>query len=152
MLRQTFYISDPGHYVIYRALALLFKGREFDGNSRSLAKIFISHDGFNMAMDFCGEEDSLTITAHVLLGLAKESLVGPELASGPPEMLRGMCQAATEPGLVVEPSLQGLDLFLWAHGQSSVGLNDFFKAASGFPDLAELRLDVNHFRACTTTA
>jgi hypothetical protein len=140
------------HYVIYRGLALLFKGREFDGNTSSLAKVSISYEGFNLAMDFCGEENSLSIIAHVLLGLARESLVGPELASGPLEMLHGMCPAATEPGLVVQPSLQGLDLFLWAHGQSSVDLNDFFKAASGFPDLVELRLEMNQFRVCTTTA
>ena len=136
--------------MIYRALALLFKDREFDGNAESLGKIFISHAGFNMAMDFCGEENSLSITAHVLLGLAKESLAGPDLASGPVEMLRDTCLAATEPGLVARPTLQGLDLFLWAHGQSSSYLNDFFKAASGFPDLAELRLEVNQFRVCTT--
>ena len=103
-------------------------------------------------MDFCAEENSLSITVHVLLGLAKESLVGPELASGPPETARDICPAATEPGLVVGPSLPGIELFLWAHGQSSVGLNDFFKAACDFPILAELPLDTNHFRACTTTA
>lgn len=134
------------HYVIYRALALLFKGCEFGGDENALARIFISHEGFNAAMDFCGEEDSEKITTRALLGLVNEYLLCPEFTSGSPEVLRDRCASATEPGLVVQPSLLGLDLFLWAHGQSSVKVNDFFKAAFDFPSLTEMRLDMSQFR------
>ena len=58
------------------------------------------------------------ILVHAILGIARETLINPNYRIGTPEQLSLLGYSGTERGLVVTPSPFGVELFLFAMGNS----------------------------------
>jgi hypothetical protein len=73
--------------------------------------------------------------AHVFFGLQREALIGQEFQFGAHEELKTRFPAADSSGLLFEPSALGIELFLWATGNSSLEINAISSEMIKVPEL-----------------
>lgn len=119
------------HYVIYYCIRECYKGNNQinigDEKERRSTMVYIPASVFDAGMG--NHELNISEVHHALLGLARLELFGTTpWAVGSAEHLREYYPGAEEPGIVVAPSLQGVELYYWAHGYSDKRVNDFFIA------------------------
>lgn len=103
-----------GHYMAYTAIKQLYDGcgRSVDDPSeRKDLRVFMPIRDVARALDLGKEEKKrfASILEHIAHGLEKESLLPTGNYSGK--------------GVVVEPSVLGSQLYLWAHGRSDLRAN-----------------------------
>lgn len=107
------------HFLAYCLFRKLFSGQPLNvGDSGDLHKmrIFIPEVVYQRAMDFAEGEDSDVILAHCLCGLHRHGLIGYEFSCGNADSLKKQVAAIDSPGMIIEPSILGAELFLWALG------------------------------------
>ena len=109
------------HYLIYSTLRTLFENSDLSLNMHDRPKLrFTMPFGtFIEAMDFSEQEKEILeeLLSHIFFGLVKEGLIGPIFQYGPKEELaKGGFPQANLDGIIVEPSVLGVQLYLWAFG------------------------------------
>lgn len=120
------------HYIFYTVFKHVCNGREGNlglSEERDKLKLFIPFAIFVQAMDFQQGEVPNILIPHILNGLHREGLIGETWASGNPEVLKKAMHIDAEyAGILFLPSAVGMELFLWAHGLSTVAIKDFLTA------------------------
>ncbi|MBO8129619.1 MAG: hypothetical protein H0Z39_10590 [Peptococcaceae bacterium] len=123
------------HYIFYTIIKQLFDGSELNiGIDKDLEKmrVYIPISTYIVAMEFGEKENVNLITEHVIYGLRKEQLLGHMFAIGSKESLPKYFGETMEPGLIIEPSGLGVELYLWAHGNSDLPMKSFLDPNNRF--------------------
>jgi hypothetical protein len=111
------------HYLVYEAFRRLFFGRADlkwgDENVRGQSQLYVSETDAGHAI---GKAVDLTPS---LTALVREGLLGDKYWSGRPKDLNAYLKVVLpHPGIVVTPSLPGIELFLWAFNQGHRDVTD----------------------------
>lgn len=120
------------HYVLYTSLRAEYSGRGFSVNmeGRPKMKSFIDFQQFILAMDFSKREilglDSLL--SHILFGLHKSSLVEDFLYGNQADLMKSYPSAPGD-GIVFQPSMAGIELYLWVFGAGERQADHFLSPA-----------------------
>lgn len=125
------------HYIFYHIIKSLFDGTDNSpsmGDGRYKLETYIPFDTFiiNMEFDRKEKENSWIILQHVLFGLKKEHLIGPDFYYGKQEFLAKHFKKAPDGGIVFQPSSMGTELFCWAHGKPNLEDVEFLKPKNKF--------------------
>lgn len=130
------------HYIFYHLFKRVFNGETTSFNSQhgsDLFKIFVPFDTYTAAMAFDENKETsvlwqyANILAHVMNGLAREGLIGSYYAyGGQKEMVPIFSGADWDGGIIVTPTSQGAELFLWAYGKGKAPVHEFFKNKEEF--------------------
>ena len=78
--------------------------------------IYIPISVYLEAMQFSESEDASAILIHSVEGLVRSGMVEANFHYGSQEYLAKSFSAATEPGLIMAPSVFGAEVFLWGQG------------------------------------
>lgn len=127
------------HYVIYRIFFELYGGSNTPitpSKDRITLKTFIPESSLLIAMDFSESEPGQMIMEHALVGLSREELFNPlNWAYGGPPMLQQRGYNGPERGLIVEPTPNGVELFLNAMGGGHLPINGFLWQGTSIPPI-----------------
>lgn len=122
------------HFVMYAAMGDLYVSHNLKylgGNDLERMETFFPIGGFLRAMGLPDNDEHDSIFSHALIGLERESLIGPEYIVGTVDEIREYCgRYPDSDGLVIWPTYAGCELILWACGN---GTNT---SKSAFPDEA----------------
>ena len=141
------------HYLVYATIRKLFanSGHLLNMEGRPKMQIFIPYSGYLSAMDFSESEllQLNSLFSHIFFGLHGDNLLEGQWQYGEKEHMVKIYPAASEGGIVCQPSALGVELFLWAFGRADKPLDylfspEFSPVADGLP----LSID----GACATTA
>ena len=138
------------HYVFYEAIRQCNRSKDINlhaGGELFKAQTYIPYATFLVAMEFRKEEASqfFSLLAHIISGLYKERLIHTYRYGESDHLL----VPDVQPGIVVQPSVLGTELFLWAHGKGHVEINDLFDVQ--IED--DIRLDINFdISSCKATS
>ena len=119
------------HYLIYATIHQLFRGLEKSlllPDQRDSMRIYINFTAYEIAMGFenVDIEKKNTIISGSLFRLGTEGFLE-NAGVGDTETLRKISGHVYPPGIIVEPSFQGAELFLYAFGMGDVNVGDFLK-------------------------
>jgi hypothetical protein len=120
------------HYLVYHLIKLIFNKEVLNvglEDNRQKLRIFIPFDTYLIGMEFFGpeERESGNILTHILTGLTKEGLLDNFYQYGDVNFLKTRFPGIDRGGVVVEPSILGIELFLWAYGLGQRSINDYLK-------------------------
>lgn len=127
------------HYILYRTINALYSNTNQnvqDSAGRAACETFLPQRDYITAMQPEPGEPIEAFVAHVFFGLDRESLIGQNFRFGPHEHIKRLFPAAENGGLLFEPSALGIELFLWATGNSSLNINAICREAIKLPELA----------------
>jgi len=118
------------HYLFYHALKHHFNGQNINigiSSDRSKMKIYVSIESWIKSISLQPNEigNLHQIFQHSIWGLNKEQLIDTFKYGGPEDM---KYKDAKQYGVEFNPSLLGIELFLWAYGEGRKLNNDFFKS------------------------
>lgn len=117
------------HYLTYFMMKRLWDGETvelWDPSARGKYSPIIGLDSFESAMEFGpGERPELLIN-HILMGLDKEGLLSEQYATG--AYLSPYTKRTAESGIRLNPTIAGVELFLWAHGRPDLPYAALFDA------------------------
>jgi len=115
------------HFLVYRAIYDRFAGQDFQFNfdDRSKLSVFIPFSSYIRSMEFNQDERSQfqTLLDHSFFGLYKENLIETFIYGNGENLkkrLRKNFNLPEEGGIWVTPSVLGVELFLWVHGQGNL--------------------------------
>lgn len=107
------------HYLFYFLVNQLLSGKGFNlGTDRKQMDIYIPYSVYLSAMDFSEDEDTGSILVHSVEGLIRHGLLEDQYLYGSKEHISKKYKKAPESGMILIPSVQGAEAFLWAHGVS----------------------------------
>jgi len=119
------------HFVFYSMIRMLYEGLDENvgiHHGRQRLRMFVPLLAYATAMEFGKreEEQSNSILSHVMFGLSREDLIEQNFLFGAPEHLRSLSRyaGADVPGILVSPSMLGIELYLWAHGRGDLGARE----------------------------
>lgn len=121
------------HYLIYRAIRVVFQQMDYKFNieDRSKLQIFIPHSSYLKIMEFSVLELKRIgqILDHTFFGLAKEDIIENFLFGSAEGVKKHYPEFVNieESGIVITPSKFGVLFYLWAHGLGQVDSEDFLK-------------------------
>jgi len=75
------------------------------------------------------------LLSHVFFGLSREALIESSFTFGPADHMKKQFPEAKSGGLLFQPSALGVELFLWATGNSALPLNAICEQEIPLPDL-----------------
>lgn len=117
------------HYIFY---TLFFELA--NGTSKNIAidtelnsfNITMSMQSFIMAMDITSDENVSNLIPHIYNGLISRNLLGPIFAFGDSNYINQRFPSIQTdiPGSTFQPSLLGVELYLWAQGRGDVILSE----------------------------
>jgi hypothetical protein len=113
------------HYLVYTLFRQYYTGKDLHlglGEDRFKMTLYIPDSVYASAMDFAENEKLGLLTDHALHGLARNNLIqikcmgASEFISDSFRMEALVIPKIEEPGVVLLPTIEGVQLFLWAHG------------------------------------
>ena len=128
------------HYLFYREFHRAYSAKPVhlgDHSERTKRKLFIPLPTIGGSLKISGDIEAVLV--HAITGLVKHELLGPTWQYGPPAGLKKYYADATEWGVVLEPSLSGIELFVWANGRKRMSSPTFLLA-----DPIDGEMDVPH--------
>jgi hypothetical protein len=117
------------HYIIYGVMLKLYGGLGVGlgmEHDRNALRTFIPESSLTVAMDFSKAEDPYTILLHAVNGLVRESLISSSFGLGDSSASGTLGYGGKARGLVVDPSIFGVELFLYAMGSANLPVHMFF--------------------------
>jgi len=123
------------HCLFYGAFKELYDGSGKgvgESAERTSMKTFLPADGYRRALALAKDENYDAIAEHCVCGLARSDLIGEVYAGGSQAELKRNWSAAPGAGVVVMPSVLGVELLLWAHGRSDLSANQFLNPSLAF--------------------
>ncbi len=131
------------HYLLYYLIWLNAKGQQLDLNvyeHRKALTVVVPVACYEETFAVTDRTKEMSVIAHSLSGLSRTDLVGPSFKFSSPNELKQNGVEVDQHAFLIEPTITGLELFVWAHGRGEVGLNAFLASdLVGQPDL-----DVKH--------
>jgi hypothetical protein len=105
------------HYLFYSLVYDMYKGKgKRLGTDRAQMSIYIPISVYLEAMSFSPSENVSAILIHSVEGLVRSGLVESNFSYGSQEYLSKRFPSATEPGIIMAPSVFGAEVFLWGQG------------------------------------
>lgn len=105
------------HYIFYSLVHSMYKGKGKSlGTDCTQMSIYIPVSVYLEAMSFSSSENAVAILVHSVEGLVRSSLVESNFSYCSKEHLAKTFPAATEPGVIMAPSVFGAEVFLWGQG------------------------------------
>ena len=105
------------HYLFYSLVYDMYKGKgKRLGTDRGKMSIYIPISVYLEAMSFSPSENVSAILIHSVEGLVRSGLVESNFSYGSQEYLSKRFPSATEPGVIMAPSVFGAEVFLWGQG------------------------------------
>jgi len=132
------------HFFLYSIFRNLYRGHKENlarlSSLRNLG-VFIPDHVIDKAMAFIESEDRWIILTHCTNGLVREELISPNRFFGKAENV-GEFMRRTVPcsGLYFEPSILGIELYLWAHGQGDIPVKKFLEVEIDLKELNEVEI------------
>jgi hypothetical protein len=126
------------HYILYRTINALYSTTNRNlqsSDGRTACCTFVPMQDYMTAMKPEPGEPLSVFAAHVLFGLQREALIGQEFGFGSHEELKKRFPDADSGGLLFEPFALGIELFLWASGNSSLEINAISSEMIKLPEL-----------------
>lgn len=124
------------HYIFYTVIKKLFDGQHqnFGPDDRARMVTYIPFFSYRKAMGFEADETRLfsSILGHVMFGLKQEGLIGQLFYYGGTEHLRRSWPDAPSNGMLLVPSVLGVQLYLAAHGCADFRAKRFFEPSTTF--------------------
>ncbi|MBM9512929.1 hypothetical protein [Desulfogranum marinum] len=123
------------HYIFYREFHRLYStnpARLGDVSERNKRKLYIPINTLISALKPGRDLESLI--THTVTGLVKHDLLGTTWQFGMPEHLKKIYVKATQPGIILEPTLSGVELFAWANGKQNISPTKFLESSPLDPD------------------
>ncbi|TMO86487.1 hypothetical protein [Pseudoalteromonas ruthenica] len=127
------------HYIIYSTIAKTcdIGGEALNNNAgRRKCQILMPVQEYAEAMEFTQQEwGNPQLLSHIFQGLSADGLIAATWGFGPSEHLQQYLnngQLKLEDdfiGLVCEPTISGIELFLWGFGKGECSLNDIFESS-----------------------
>jgi hypothetical protein len=111
------------HFFFYNLIKLIFNGDPISISSpEGSGKLttYVPFNSYAAAMEFSPKENLEVILTHVMFGLTKEGLIGPQFHFGPKEEMSKLYGQTIGDGIVFQPSALGAELFLWAYGRGDL--------------------------------
>jgi hypothetical protein len=111
------------HYLVYYILKKVGHKNNRIGieEERSKNRIFLPYEVFLQALELSDGEDPEVILSHAVSGLVRNELVGSFYQYGSQSyLLSWFPNCPKQGGLIIEPSMIGAELFLWAEGINKV--------------------------------
>jgi len=144
------------HYIFYHIIKNLFDGPTIDPSlteNRMEIGVFIPGVALIKSMDFDEKEKEMKypIVDHIMTGLRAQELIGPDWVFESKEHIENIINQRTHRvglsyriptgiGVFFEPSLLGIELFLWAYGRSDLAINKFLDEVNHFEILNEINI------------
>jgi hypothetical protein len=112
-----------------------------DSKDRTKMELFIPFTTFILAMDFTEDEirNFQNLMSHSVWGLNKEDLID-QFQYGPVEYIQKRYKEVKEPGIILQPTTMGVELFMWAYGLGQKQNNEFFLEATQFNNDQNIKL------------
>lgn len=133
------------HYIIYTIIRKLFKDSKYFFNQidRPKMEIFIPFSMYLNAMQFDENEQEqvMSILNNTFFGLRQDSLVD-KFYYGPIDYIQKDYLEAKEGGIVVSPTAQGAELYLWGYGFGDKEL-PFILQDDNFEDIKEIEIVID---------
>lgn len=132
------------HYLLYEAFRRLYLGREDlqlgTTSGRDACRVHISGGSLLSAMGFSPtNENWVRVVFPSVTALMREGLLGEDVLAGAGPVIRNVLPSAPdEAGVVVTPTMGGINLFLWAHGHCSNQMNALIDPAMDLVAVADL--------------
>lgn len=105
------------HYLIYYLVHQLYSGKDLSlGTDRDKMRIYIPALVYDAAMDFSDNEYPPDILIHAIGGLSRHGLIGVIFQHGSKEFLSKFYKDAPSEGMILTPTVQGAEAFLWGMG------------------------------------
>ena len=125
------------HYLFYHIVKSTFNGENINvgiDTERHRLRVFIPFETYIAAMDFVeGEIQELgNILNHSIFGLLKESLIDNYYHFGGLDYIKKHFPTAEKPGIILQPSPLGIELFLWAYGLGQKQISSYLTSAIQF--------------------
>lgn len=118
------------HFLVYRTIYDRFAGQNFQFNieDRKKLSILLPFSTYCKSMDFAKDETAQlgTLLNHAFFGLSKEKLIEPFIYGNAEKLKKHVSEDFNPPdegGIWVTPSVLGVELFLWAHGQGNLPIS-----------------------------
>ena len=111
------------HYLVYYVLKKIGQKNTRIGidEERVKNRVYIPYDVVLNALELSDGEDPIVISSHAVSGLVRNELVGSFYQYGPQShLLRYFTNCPLQGGLILEPTVIGAELFLWAEGINKV--------------------------------
>jgi len=135
------------HYIFYHIVKKLFDGSGINigiTEGRNKMETYVPLSVYKTAMEFDKKENIGVLMTHIMVGLAKECLIGEYFSMGPKEDIEKRFNKATESGLIFQPSSLGTELFLWAYGKSDFLIQDFLEPVNQFEIDAKINIPLGY--------
>ena len=130
------------HYIFYSLIRKHFLGKEYNiglAKHREYACLYVPDRVYNEAMQFSDSESPNEIFYHSINGLESHQLILDNYLYGSIEHLRAAFPETPEPGTIVEPTLYGAELLLWACGVTGASGHEILDETI---DIAEPAIDI----------
>lgn len=124
------------HFILYCTINKLYYNTNInlqDYSSRKLCTTYITALDYITAMMPEPNENFSEIIPHVFFGLHREALIDEEFYYGEIDYIKSKYPDAVEPGILFRPSSIGVELFLWATGNSNLKINSFCEQIINLP-------------------
>jgi hypothetical protein len=123
------------HYIFYSLVKRLYNGRALNLSKREetqLLCVFIPWSMFWTTMQADPDEEH-DLISHCLNGLFRDRLIGDRYDfASPADLTSSRFLGIQEPGLLLEATEFGAELFLWANGKGDLGLDSFLDSRTVF--------------------
>jgi len=140
------------HYIYYSTVVALLRGtdvRVYDlGDLTGRGSVFIPWAEFDRLMGTTRNSDADTVFSSTIYSLKREGLIEFSRA-GNVEHLRTELPDVAEDGVIVQPTVPGIQLYLWVLGRGQMSADAVTKAQSELPTIAEFGT-VQRARRCVT--
>jgi hypothetical protein len=118
------------HFIFYSVFRNMCVRRSENlgfSQERDKFRLFVPFSVYASAMDFQIGETLGVLVPHVMNGLRREDLIAQPWYSGPADLIKQQLPGIEIPsdGIVFGPSAVGIELYLGAHGLSSVPVREF---------------------------
>jgi hypothetical protein len=137
------------HYIFYHIVKKLFDGVPLIlGTEWGVfeQEIYLTQAVYNKAMAFSENENPDVIVRQTLPALYRQFMIGTEFQVGGPTEFHRMqtwetsynatarlnLGDVTSPGLIFQPTIGGVEVFLWAYGKGALPYESFFESENKF--------------------
>ncbi|MEK6279177.1 MAG: hypothetical protein AABN95_02380 [Acidobacteriota bacterium] len=145
------------HYCFYHLFKRIFDGCLVEDltigmkSGRESLEILIPLLDYHKFMGFSYDEEQMDMIPHIISGLVKELLIAERFDTGAGLLLgervldsisidgrEELLDVINNPEIGVQPTVAGIELFLWAHGKPNIHPLSFFDRANQFELSAEV--------------
>ena len=116
------------HYLFYYIMWHYAKNKSLDlylQENRDKLTILVPVECYFSTFNITNSRDEFNYIAHSLSGLAQTNLISESFQFSHPSVLKKFGVDCDQHSFVIEPSLTGLELFVWVHGMGESGINSF---------------------------